>query len=69
MNTSPRGISTPNSANTPDSPHRIRVNSKVDTSASITPIASDSEEPTKLLMSCWIRWSGLSAGLARCWLR
>ena len=69
MNTMARGISTPATASAPDKPHRMAVNSTSDTTALRAPMASVRVPATNNLMSCSMRWSGLSTGWSRKWPR
>ena len=64
-NTMARGISTPLRLSGPERFHRISVKLTSDTSASTAPMASERDELTKLVMSIWMRWSGLSIGRGR----
>ncbi|MNJ80260.1 hypothetical protein D3C77_785730 [compost metagenome] len=64
-----RGISTPATVNGPDKPHKMPVNATSDTSALNAPIASVREPVTNIVMSCSMRWSGLSTGSLTKWPR
>ena len=40
------------------------MNDTIETSALIAPSPSESETEVNEVMSCWMRWSGLSTGVA-----
>ena len=62
MNVIARGISTPSRVSGPDSCQRMIVNDTSDTSALTAPTASVADVAVKVVMSSWMRWSGLSTG-------
>ncbi|KAF1048340.1 MAG: hypothetical protein GAK34_02159 [Delftia tsuruhatensis] len=64
-----RGTSTPATAMGADSPQRMPVNATSETTALTAPGARVSEFETKVFTSSSMRWSGLSTGSSRKWLR
>ena len=57
-----RGISTPRTDSGPESCQSTIVNDTSDTIAFTAPTARVTELTVKVLMSSWMRWSGLSTG-------